>query len=135
MDFNDNDIPRKSHTDSLGGRPSNSSDSKFTPASANQLLKIKGRERMNRASSLSSGSVMQVDNNDINLDSGNNEANSSAVNNSEEGFKCIFCNMRFAKLTALKSHELVHTGEKNHACIICGKAFTRRFLILIDMTC
>ena len=78
---------------------------------------------MGRASTLSNSNAMQNDSLSGSLD---------VSKPNEQGFKCIFCNQRFQKLTALKSHELVHTGffcllgERNHSCIICGKAFTRR---------
>ncbi|KAI9144713.1 hypothetical protein BKA69DRAFT_1013217, partial [Paraphysoderma sedebokerense] len=43
-------------------------------------------------------------------------------------FKCTFpsCSASFSRNHDLKRHETVHTGEKNHVCDECNRAFGRR---------
>ena len=41
-------------------------------------------------------------------------------------FVCRYCDQTFGKGDNLKNHELLHTGEKPHACTECGKRFVQR---------
>uniref|UniRef100_A0A1I8MIU9 C2H2-type domain-containing protein n=1 Tax=Musca domestica TaxID=7370 RepID=A0A1I8MIU9_MUSDO len=38
-------------------------------------------------------------------------------------FACSYCERTFAKADTRKYHEMTHTGEKPHACEICGRRF------------
>ncbi|GFU33585.1 hypothetical protein NPIL_226091 [Nephila pilipes] len=39
-------------------------------------------------------------------------------------FQCIYCSYGTASNADLKKHHLTHTGERPHACHICGRRFS-----------
>ncbi|XP_050096462.1 zinc finger protein 26-like [Anopheles aquasalis] len=41
----------------------------------------------------------------------------------EQRFQCTLCGKSFAALASLRSHQLIHTGEKPFLCTVCGKSF------------
>lgn len=41
-------------------------------------------------------------------------------------YVCQYCEKTFTKRSALKKHEMIHTGERPHECPECGKAFIQR---------
>ncbi|KAJ9582982.1 hypothetical protein L9F63_022667 [Diploptera punctata] len=47
------------------------------------------------------------------------------VHTGEKPFKCEVCNRRFKSIYHLKTHCKIHTGEKPYVCDVCGKEFSQ----------
>ena len=41
-------------------------------------------------------------------------------------YPCCYCQKPLPSPSALREHELIHTGEKPFNCEVCGKGFTRK---------
>ena len=41
-------------------------------------------------------------------------------------YPCCYCQKPLPSPSALREHELIHTGEKPFSCEVCGKGFTRK---------
>ena len=41
-------------------------------------------------------------------------------------YKCTICDKKFKSEYYLKSHAIIHTGEKPFSCEICGMKFNRK---------
>ncbi|KFM61203.1 Protein glass, partial [Stegodyphus mimosarum] len=44
----------------------------------------------------------------------------------EKKYQCGICSYMFRSMSHLKSHLLIHTGERPFDCPICGKSFNQR---------
>ena len=47
------------------------------------------------------------------------------IHTGEKKNGCEICGKTFTQLSNLKKHLLTHTGEKKHACAVCGKSFSQ----------
>lgn len=47
------------------------------------------------------------------------------VHSGERQHQCKTCGRSFARSRGLKSHQMVHTGERPHACPVCGQKFAK----------
>uniref|UniRef100_A0AAG5D0M2 C2H2-type domain-containing protein n=1 Tax=Anopheles atroparvus TaxID=41427 RepID=A0AAG5D0M2_ANOAO len=57
------------------------------------------------------------------LNGGNLRRHIRIVHQKIKSFNCPHCSQSFGKAETLKHHIMTHTGERPHACTICGKRF------------
>ncbi|XP_044731247.1 zinc finger protein 184-like [Chrysoperla carnea] len=56
----------------------------------------------------------------------NKTVNNKQTLNQEKRFTCDVCDKKFARMSHLLEHNLIHSKEKNYSCDRCGKKFTRQ---------
>ena len=51
----------------------------------------------------------------------------------KQNLKCNFCEKEFKGLYEVQRHLLVHTGEKNHVCDLCGNSYKQKCHLKVHM--
>ena len=55
------------------------------------------------------------------------------IHSGEKPYTCKDCGGRFRCLSHLKTHMASHTKEKNHVCSVCGSSFLQKYGLIVHM--
>lgn len=58
----------------------------------------------------------------------------SLVHSGERPYKCERCNRTFTQLSHLRRHKLLHTGEKPFSCDVCNASFRQPVHLRLHMS-